>query len=330
MVCLVFSPTGRRVIRLVRYAVYYDKVRLGGIEIRQIEAMESFSNGLLNFVYQTPADDFDCAATCAAGEECVYGPDRETSDGVCAPAWGLYDPLPIPGKTVPAPSDDRLFLTEITQDPNHVCHPNSSNPLPSQCNPCCVPESLVDPLTSGNTPIFIRPECCDAAVDSCGTASTCQEQSPYGQVNANLGNDSFYAHVYDSFYENYENNFFSLRELIGRDDDNRFYHKDPDNPNFAQQIPRPGSDGLDVVFSGRDVTGYYRSNPPASPDETENRVSIYDLLHKLYDDDSTVENRWGFDLSTVDPTDSDFFRMPACKWCDTRLAESSACDPNLP
>ena len=334
------GASGTPADHVARYAVYYQLVRLLGIRVEKIPEISRFSNGLKNFIYQLPANDPDCPGGCAAGEECVPGPDPDPTviDGTCKPAWGLYDPVPVPGQVGPAISTAPAALTLMTPDPTNPCNPNflgetyATEPsIPSECNPCCVPLTIEDPRSNVSGQVAVRPSCCDAVTDSCGTATTCADRSPYGITNPAIGpSGSSYSFVYDPFYDNPENTFKSFRELLGRDDENQYYSKQSDIPNYGQQFIRPGASNLDVGFTVRDTTGYYADNPPLSPIVPENRPGIFGLLHKITDNDPLPENIWGFDLSAYNTSDPNFHKMPACKWCDARLGAAASCDTNLP
>lgn len=169
--------------------------------------------------------------------------------------------------------------------------------------------------------------CCDACGDiaqECGTAATCQDLSPYGFVEATLG--TFYAWVYNVYEENYENNFLSFRERLGRDDEHRLYFKDSNNPNWDQQFQSFNPPWLTSRFYADDSTGFYLGLPVLPPGIGENRRGVFPFLWKITD--------WGYDLddlTTPDPLDIDPIDDPydqRCKWCSD--LRGVVCDANLP
>lgn len=166
--------------------------------------------------------------------------------------------------------------------------------------------------------------CCDACGDvtqECGTAATCQNLSPYGFVEPTL--NTFYAWVYDSYFENYENVFLSFRERLGKDDEHRLYFKNADDPNWLPQFAPPW---LGSRFYADDSSGFYLGRIPAPPNPGEYRRGVFPFLWKITD--------WGYDiddLTTADPLDVDPIDNPfdqRCKYCDD--GRGVVCDPQLP
>lgn len=232
--------------------------------------------------------------------------------------WGLTDPLPCCD-----PLDPQC-------DPNHPC---CQNPAPSQCNPCCVPESVNDPTdlddtdNNGIDQIRIRPECCDSpetpdacgiALSSCGSASSCAVMSPYGAA---------YPFVYDSIFQNQENNnfassnfFLSFLERLGHDDQHNAYEIPPPagpgsyDPASAQQIVDAQGPNH---WRLNDTTGFYHDpvwpypepRPPGDKQE-----GIFGFFYKIQD--------YGMDLNQLDKTAPVLWSGPSvvnwlqCYWYD--------------
>jgi hypothetical protein len=226
--------------------------------------------------------------------------------------WGIYDPLP----TCPP----------NFSDPHHPCcyYYGSGVPVPSECNPCCVPDTVTNPVTG--TAIDIRPSDCDVGSCQIGTSRTCPAQSPYGFI---------YPYVYDPYYENALNNeppadpntFISLREQLGKDDESSQFYKTPTpDPNGPQTRHPPVDEGFHI----EDTTGYYVPTPPgvlapwAFSSYTwprppgDPRTGIFSYLYKMKD--------WGVNLRTITPLNP--LTPEHCHWCDARDAANCAlCDP---
>ncbi|MGE0267839.1 MAG: hypothetical protein AB7S78_05235 [Candidatus Omnitrophota bacterium] len=339
-----------------RFSLYWNKV-FEGIVINFILEAEVFQIELQNFVYQLPpygpmpGTTTDCGggALCAPSEECVAG--------TCQTAWGLYDPLPqgyIPGPSFPG-TPPISFGFNKAANPTHPCFINPAA-IPSVCSSCCLPETSPDPRGPAFGQLPIRPGCCDCCTKpptidipdptnpgntitvtnpdycgfdpncgtvnpslECGTASTCQALSPYGAIEPTLG--TFYQWVYDVYVEDYENAFFSFRELIGRDDEHQLYFKDSSDPNWAQQFAPPWNGSGYYVD---DTTGFYSGLTVVPPAVAENRIGIFPFLYMVSD--------WGFDLDDVitggSPEPVDNPNDQRCKWCDAN--RGVVCNPNLP
>ena len=189
-----------------------------------------------------------------------------------SPNWGLYDPW-----------ED----TCGTGSPHACCATPSS-----ECNPCCVPDSITNPFGGGSVPV--RPDCCDTGgPDECGVSTFCGTDSPYG---------AGYPFVYDRFLENEENLFFSFRELLGTDDEHVLFTKDPNNPNYAPQV---ALSPLNQEFRIHDTTGYY-VNPPYTPTVPDVKRGVFPFFYKFA--------HWGVSLNAVNP----LLNPDECHWCDIR------------
>jgi hypothetical protein len=173
--------------------------------------------------------------------------------------WGIYDP----------------WKDACSTTGSACCYnPLSTIPVPSVCNPCCLPQSSPNP--NGTTPLSLRPKCCDTGVGQCGTSSTCAAQSPYGATHP---------WVYNPTHDNSENTFVSVKELLGFDDEHQLFSKDPFAPNSTQFLELVGEEGFYI----KDATNYYIA--PPMPTRTDNREGIFPYFHKL---------TWGVDLATLD------------------------------
>jgi hypothetical protein len=115
-------------------------------------------------------------------------------------------------------------------------------PLP-YCDPCCQPEFQQD----GVTPL--RPETCTV-----GQVAACAVSGDYPVAN--------YPDQYDPFLENYTNAFHSFREMLGIDDENEGYNRNPANPNSPP--PQNVAGAPNNVFRKEDTTGYWTAAMQAS------------------------------------------------------------------
>lgn len=198
--------------------------------------------------------------------------------------WGLYDP------------PDCAF------EPGHPCcyDPLNPKPIPSECNPCCVPDVVQDPFDS--TLIFtnVRPDCCDTGDNfECGVSTTCEAMSPFRDISSISGAN--YPYVYDHFYENKENAFLSFLEQIGSDDTHQFYRKDINNITALHQtVESSGEEGYRLD----DATGYMAADP---------QRGIIPFFYQMQD--------WELDLNQ-----NNVPRLPEqCYWWDVR--SGIVCDP---
>ncbi len=190
--------------------------------------------------------------------------------------WGLFDP----------------------PNPNASC-------ASSECNPCCVPEYKTDMdgalvYDSTGALIPLRPTGCPT--DLAGARGICINGSDYPDPNG-------YPWVYDPSLENRGNDFLSFRELMGRDDRHKDYHKNPADPNGKQLVAPfpalPVDPTLLQRFVVKDTEGYY------SPPDT--RQSIDPFFYKVSD--------WKVDLTGLPETP--FTTLPnlydpkryECHWC---------------
>ncbi|MCB9747070.1 MAG: hypothetical protein H6755_01515 [Candidatus Omnitrophica bacterium] len=211
-----------------------------------------------------------------------------------ADPWGLYDPWPV-------------------EDSTHECFFAPGKAVPSECNPCCLPETIPNVLDLSET-IEIRPECCDD--NSCGTVATCSAMSPYGIPDNITGQN--YPWVFDFIYENRENNAnpldpdfpsnagLSFRELLGRDDEHPYYFKNILDINSIRQFPHAlGAEGYQVD----DATGFVQPkfvDPEllaTTPFFSDAKSGIFPFLYKFLD--------WGMDLGRLDIVG----KTEQCHWC---------------
>jgi len=219
--------------------------------------------------------------------------------------FALFDPVHYP--------DGKTRNTETAHNANHLCYepyfipattnlnPGYTN-RPAECDPCC---------RQSETPI----EGCDASAGDAqlGNRATCSQRSPF-RIAGNVYQYVYYPAFEDltggdftALYEDSTNNFMSLREQLGRDDEHQRYqvvqavpnwHEDPvTEPQNLIIAPSP------TGFFLRDVVGYYTGtgypantdrwvlpkplffgNDPATP-------RLYPFLYKMRD--------WGPDLSAA-------------------------------
>jgi len=199
--------------------------------------------------------------------------------------WGIYDPIEPAcngsAQCVPCCVPNAVTLYGEAYPALESCA--DMDPCPADCSDC----------SSGSSDTYqpsFRPEGCP---DDATVLAGCRAHSPYG-VN--------YPWVYDPFYENPDNAFFSFRELLGHDDEQRNYFKNPDNPNAVPQaLEVPGDEG----FHLKDTTGFY-APPFYSPTVPDNKTGIFPFFYKMGD--------WGTDLSALDVV----LNPLECHWCDQR------------
>ena len=189
------------------------------------------------------------------------------------------------------------------------CYDMNTNPIiPSECNPCCVPLKVEDPLT-GNL-VDYRPPCCDNGNPptdpdpQCGVSITCGD----GSLNQSPYLDS-YSFVFDPFLENPEGgSFVSFREALGRDDENRLFHRDCTSINLIEQIPGP----LTEVCSQQEPGGDFYINDATGYFSGDDKHGIFSFFYKAAD--------WGIDLNSLNISDHfgehcfwyDVNREPSC------------------
>ncbi|HQP10321.1 MAG TPA: hypothetical protein PKV41_02920, partial [Candidatus Omnitrophota bacterium] len=197
----------------------------------------------------------------------------------------------------------------------------------AECHMCCVPNTLSDGTTNA------RPATCQNATDDNFWGALCESASPY-QLSA-IGTAPYaYGWLYDNFFENPYNGFFSLREWIGRDDEHKDFYKDPTgvDPNSVPGGGTPSRESqrqhadAPVSASGfrlEDTTGFYVPpyydpfNPSVNPPTGENRKGIFPFFYKMAD--------WGVDLSRVRGNISADLQSRECHWCDVRDAACIEC-----
>lgn len=188
----------------------------------------------------------------------------------------------------------------------------------AECHACCVPWSA----TVGEEDVEgLRSEECEEFDNDAFWEPKCSIASPY---QAPPGTQS-YPWIFDIYYENPDNMFYSFRELLGLDDEHQDYYKDPDDPN---------SDPSGIIGAGRksqffhvagergwsleDTTGFYV--PPFYPFLVDRRVGIFPFFYKMSD--------WGVDLDAA--SNVDFVTNPEsreCHWCDPNPANPGNCIP---
>lgn len=184
-----YDAAGKPNDSINRYALYYSEKRLKDIYTPPLAQLATFMNELRDFVYKTPRRPYNDP------------PVNRTPD------WGLYDPPDC------AINPDHECCYDAVHDP--------AKPIPSYCNPCCVPEKAANPLKDDDPAtddefVPVRPTCCDCiatgcpAERQCGTAATCSALSPYGDD---------YPYVFTRYYENAENNVPRKRVQVVPDED---------------------------------------------------------------------------------------------------------------
>ncbi|MDO8303725.1 MAG: hypothetical protein Q7T18_10830, partial [Sedimentisphaerales bacterium] len=198
----------------------------------------------------------------------------------------------------------------ITDKPGVHCSPtvgdefvigNDNPPLvPSQCNPCCVPEEA-----EGET---LRSPLCDTPGYEFSYA-TCGAATPYPG----------YPDVFDRAYEDPWNNYRSFREQVGHDDEHvgfnrRFLqaslNEDCEDPPTVDKLGHPNEipqeafgmhTGPSPFYFG-DVDGYY---PPDNNGSADIRDSVFAFFWQA--------KHFGVDLNSLMKTD---YKYPECVWCD--------------
>ncbi|MFH1360154.1 MAG: hypothetical protein ABIJ41_03855 [Candidatus Omnitrophota bacterium] len=216
---------------------YYNFQRLEALVERgeiDEEIIKRFQNALCEFVYQGEDD------------------------------WGLIDPADSNHRAPVCPiwkidlSDPSGPMIRNEEAEENFCdfapaHPCCGSDPPPQCNHCCQPPSDEgDPDYDARFPL--RPECCDAASDSCGTATTCPATDwPY---------------IYDPLYQNPENGFRSFLEQIGRDDENMFEPPPAPDPQFIREDSEDDSLYRSLwnfdYYVDMDYSGYVDPNHPGA------------------------------------------------------------------
>lgn len=177
-----YDAAGKAKDTINRYAIYYNEKRLKDIYTPPLSQLAKFMNELRDLVYKTPK-----------------GPYRDPPVDR-TPNWGLYDPPDC------STNPEHECCYDATADPDGDGIPGK--PIPSHCNPCCIPEKTANPLadedpSTDDAFVPARPTCCDCIAtgcppdQQCGTALTCTALSPYG---------ADYPYVFTRFYENAENN----------------------------------------------------------------------------------------------------------------------------
>ncbi len=208
--------------------------------------------------------------------------------------WGIYDP---PSCGV------------------NCCYYGAGAPVYSYCNPCCLPDTVVDPTDTTGSPAIlpIRATCCDTgAAGECGISASCTNPTLSPFLNGLAGD---FPYVYDEYTENYDNTFVSFMEKLGWDDEHTDYRKDMSgmspalgvgvvNPNYIDGIPQVD----DSVVSGG--LGDYRIEDTSGFMGMDGKRGIFSYLWKLVD--------WGTDLN-------DALHPRTCQWCDDRGAPT--CNP---
>lgn len=181
--------------------------------------------------------------------------------------------------------------------------------VPSQCNPCCVPEQAdgydLRPKECGKPPYPF-------SYDTCGAAT------PYPG----------FPDVFDRAYEDPWNDYRSFREQIGRDDEHGGFNRrflqavvddDCDDPATIDKLGHPDEIPQDsfgmktggIPFYFGDVDGYY---PPVAGKE-DIRTSVFPFFWQM--------KHFGVDLNDLNKTD---YKYPECVWCDPADPENEFTD----
>ncbi len=216
-----------------RFGYYYSEKRLKDITTPSTAKLAKFMNEMRDFVYKTPKNPY-------------RDPPVDRS-----PNWGLYDPPDCKNN----PGHECCYDARTDPDGDGI----PGKPIPSYCNPCCIPEKVANPLedpnVTGDEFVPARPSCCDCidkgcpASRQCGTAATCAALSPYG---------ADYPYVFTRYYENVENNFPRKRIQVVPDED-------PNIITIDGKIPMPtpvANKFWKVSFDGDTCPG---TEPPTGP-----------------------------------------------------------------
>ncbi|MBF0483772.1 MAG: hypothetical protein HQL25_03590 [Candidatus Omnitrophica bacterium] len=330
----------------------------------------------------------DIFRACNAGETGVSNPVYDTVNpgATCHPRvrdfWALFTPVPVRQceyeYTETFPEDPTVPLSYVDAqvmypypaiDANHQCHYEEGKVVPSECNPCCVPPSV---LLSNVTTIKTLPDCCDCSarpprqeylpsnlgepgnlctqVDEaspivcpkdpmscdgsaqsigpatlqCGVTSTCDVAAPYSTFNQYT--KANYPWVYDpslddwttysdginwtafnwtnyDWVNNPDQRPFVFSKLLGRDDENKNYFRNPRHvDDYSHHPQQETSSCSNTDFKIEDATGYQTDKTdafgaPLFIAKDEKPGFIFPLLYKM--------SKWGLALSTVYPSTKD-------------------------
>ncbi len=225
----------------------------------------------------------------------------------------------------------------------HPCCPvdpvNDLN-YPAMCDPCCQPlyvpsgspdphpgdptdgiedvngDGIPDDLDGYGRPQPLRPLCCDVPAsiggnpnpEKCGDPTTCGARSAYPG----------YPWVYEDSYEDTRNDFISIHEAFGRDDEHPDFAVKRDSPNWYSDIPDAiQQHDVGSGFRQEDTTGFYTADPPVPfPPPLDERPGIFTELYRLKD--------WGVGMAKVT------YAGQECFLCDPNEPTGLSCDASAP
>lgn len=272
---------------VTRYSYAYAK-RLDGINKKPVidaKYIREFKNALGEFLYRAHMMEQPCSPYIY--NDCGPTPPRTYCDPVTDPnrcivddGWGLWDPVGMTCFSDPqngccrgdfttcstctdeipkgcCSNDKYLNFTQCAKcdaSPTQEC---CTAAKPGECNSCCLPKGGNCDAAGKNCEPNIRPTCCDAAMDSCGTASTCP--------------NTYFPWVYDRHFEDAQNTFVSFREFLGHDDESRFLINGL--PDFQKRFRMQDSRGM-YSFNWMAINADLRTSsaqPPLwTPDPADN------------------------------------------------------------
>ncbi len=229
-----------------RYGFFYTE-RMKMLQPDNILGIDDFLNGLKIFV-----NGIDCSTDENKNNPCCSANPPSSAHCETLPTvneWALYD--------------------ECT-DPNDP-----------RCNECCVPLWEIPPMQLNNGHFSggkrLRPKSCSKDVIPSGCMRTFPPRgSGFGRTT------NGYPFIYSPGAQaaDPQGNLVSFRALVGEDDDQPLYNKNPDNPNGRQQgmeIPGTGFSQQQTFrghFSGEDATGYHA---------TDTRRGIFGMFWQMDD-----------------------------------------------
>jgi len=263
---------------------YYNTKRINSAETTaKSRAVRAFMRALKNLLYVDDTYKSDPGQT-----------DPEYHEWPSALNFGFYDPVQCGDYSGTGGHPYCPDIPYYCGDPDQLPSCGSGMLFPAELDPCCVPEAFPEifhadgTIEEGNA----LPDCCGEDVDledKCGNPDTCRERSIYVQEGAG----HFYPYTYNKYNnEDYLNNdddppVLSLREKLGRDDENVKYRKDPDFPNEKQNYEYDADIQIraDNKYIVNDTTGYHTTP------SVEERSGVFDTFYKLAD--------WGMELSSL-------------------------------
>ncbi|MDP8213464.1 MAG: hypothetical protein P9X22_09310 [Candidatus Zapsychrus exili] len=189
---------------------------------------------------------------------------------------------------------------------------NDCNPLSnSECQPCCVSADARDADLD-----------CSSLIATYGSVEGwCSAHSPYS------GGSTEYPYIYNPypFFEKIDNSRDSLRELIGRDDENTKYYADYDaflGTQLEHGIPDPDAWNNNNDFHIEDTVGFYNN---------DNRKDVFSFFHQIAENITDWNWGGGVDLNDLAPreqygAEEDLVYLEQCNWCDRNFV-TPAGDP---